>query len=240
HKLHHREKHMQHKKKIEHEKANTTNQDEVEEKIKLSDNLVDRVKQEIIQEIKVVGIHSDYAITALIDLYKRKYLQISRKQFDIISRDIKYKFGLTDGSFSDSKNSDREIPVESPKKARVKFMECSKQSESAFLVTKRNDSPHSKKSECILPKEAQQLQEVLEKSKSSADNVRWLSQDEILEAKWASQILSECGIGDQSAKILENAKTWEEVAQALGFTSPFFNTVECGHEDIKECEKHCV
>ncbi|XP_047736100.1 uncharacterized protein LOC125177768 [Hyalella azteca] len=243
HKLHHREKHMQHQKKQGDVKRKVTvDQQEVENIIKIEDeDISEKIKHEIMQEIKEVGIYSEYAITTLLDLYRRKYMHVSRKQFDVIAIYIKNKFGVGQEDTEDSKSNHPEPSVGSGyKKGNVKFIEDTSQVGGSRLEKKCNEVKDLEENYLILPAEALHLREVLDKTKDSREGVRWLSHDEILEAKWASQILTECGIRDQSTKILENAKTWEEVVQALGFTSPFFNTIECGHEDDQECETQCV
>lgn len=241
HKLHHRPRQEQ---KINEEKRKPISQQDIEQKMGIEGDVLDKIRKEIIAEIREIGVYSDYSITTLLDLYKRKYLHIPKKDMEDLVKQVKIKFGLVSEEDDDVESEEEIKKEQSPKKSsRVKFVE---ELEVTGDHTLQTDSWENKRlceeeERVIMPEEALDLQEVLNKTKRGEEEaVRWLTQEEIVEAKWASQILTECGIADQSTKILETAKTWEEVSQALGFTSPFFNTVECGHEDEKECGSPCV
>ena len=227
-KLQHKDKHEQQTKQIIEELSLDDSFKTASDKFDNEEPIVERIKREIIIEIKDIGIHSNYAIETLLELYRRKYKHVSRSEFDTISGYIHDRIGMPESVNAETKKSFKS--EESPKKGKVKFIPGDFDVRKTEATT--NQEKSSQQHEIIYAEEVKQLSQVLHRSKNEKDSVRWLSTEEVAEARWAGRVLADCGILKDTSKVLDTATTWEDVSQALGIISS--SPIHCGHENTDE------
>lgn len=227
-KLQTREKNLQHSRKIVEETSQEYCLQKHSEKFNPEEPIIDKIKREIVCEIKEIGIYSNFAIDTLLQLYRRKYSHISRTELDIVSQAIREKFGLEDEIRSVNRRINKNYK-NSPKKSRVKFIPVDSE-------TSTDECCEKKEKPFLHLEEIRHLEEILERSNDTSDKIRWLSKEEVNEAKWASRILNECGIMKETSKVLDTASTWDDLTQALDISISSYIPRNCGHEKIESNE----
>ena len=224
HKLRHRERRLQYKNSQSQECLSEIKSSRLDKSdVDFGEPVVDKIRREIICEIRDVGVYSEYAITTLLQLYRRKYKFVPKKDMDIICKEVRKKFGLwkSDSTLNLTKLS-LSPSRKSPKKIqKVQFLRPSELSNTSSSQIQMIPDSYR------LPKEALELKETLDKSRKDG-SVRWLSREELQEARWAGEVLQNSNILKNTHQILKKATTWNEISEALAIQNDM--SPACGHE----------